>query len=872
MAFRLLFVVSCLFGLIGLAAAQTAPITPVAAAEVKKYLQVPSPDWRDQILYFAMTDRFNDGDPSNSDQKAGEFDPASNAKYSGGDLAGLTAKLDYIKGMGMTSVWITPPVANQWWDPLVNYGGYHGYWGENFRQVDKHLGTLADYQKLSATLHRNGMYLIQDIVPNHTGNFFHMENGQYSGNPGSVPVTKPTQKPFDRNDFTKKADRDAAIYHWTPVISDYNDMTQVPNYQLADLDDLNTENPVVVAALKDTYAGWIKDVGVDAFRIDTLRYVPMAFWTEFHGSKDKAHPGIRTVAQTLGKKDFFTFGEDWETNAPYSDKADRTMAKFLGTAAEPGVGGLLNFPLQADLTDVFGKGRPTDVLSYRLRAQNLAYPDPSLLVNFIDNHDMDRFAAGADATALKQALFFLFTVPGIPVVYYGTEQGFTETRGAMFASGFGSGGRDRFDTDADGYRFLKELSALRHSERELSHGKLRTVKDASTAGILAYTVTWKGRTALVAFNTSTHTVLLDNASTDLPAGTVLERVGALNQRADAETSWVVGPGGLVHGLLAPRSAVVLAATVPEDAVAGPPSDAFAAITGPNNPTFAGNVTVSGTLPDGLLDPRLVVAGNLDAAVPLQPEAGSWSATLPVATLENGATSAVVVARRSDGSAFVSAAYKFKVSLAFTTRVTYDDPAGDDHGPSGTYRYPTNPSFTNQNDVQTVEVATVGSSLRVTATMTGPISTLWNPPNGFDHVAFYLYLQVPGLAGAGTVLPFQNASAPAGFTWNRMAFFEGWNSRLFGPEGAAPRAYGTPVAPAGQVSVDKAARKISFTFGAASLGFPSSLSGTKVYLTTWDYTGLENRNRPLAPEGGDYTYQGPTDGPLIMDDTPVLTLP
>ena len=118
MAVRFVFVLSCFLGWIGLAAAQTVPVVPVAATEVKKFLQVPSPDWRDQVIYFAMTDRFNDGDPSNSDQKAGEFDPASNAKYSGGDLAGLTAKLDYIKGMGMTSVWIIRPWPTSGGTPL----------------------------------------------------------------------------------------------------------------------------------------------------------------------------------------------------------------------------------------------------------------------------------------------------------------------------------------------------------------------------------------------------------------------------------------------------------------------------------------------------------------------------------------------------------------------------------------------------------------------------------------------------------------------------------------------------------------------------------------------------------------------------------
>lgn len=147
------------------------PITPVSDDEIQDWLQVPSPEWRDQIIYFIMTDRFDDGNPANSNQGYGEFDPRYNSHFSGGDLQGILDNLDYIKGMGATAIWITPPVANQWWDPKVEYGGYHGYWAENFKEVDKHFGTLEDYQRLSATLHRNDMYLIQDIVTNHTGNF-----------------------------------------------------------------------------------------------------------------------------------------------------------------------------------------------------------------------------------------------------------------------------------------------------------------------------------------------------------------------------------------------------------------------------------------------------------------------------------------------------------------------------------------------------------------------------------------------------------------------------------------------------------------------------------------------------------------------------
>ena len=135
-------------------------------------LQVPSPDWRDQVIYFVLTDRFADGDPTNNNQGAGEFNPAKSSHYSGGDLKGIQQKLDYIQGLGATALWLTPPVANQWWSEKAQYAGYHGYWATDFTNIDAHYGTLADYQQLSRALHGRGMYLIQDIVVNHTGNFF----------------------------------------------------------------------------------------------------------------------------------------------------------------------------------------------------------------------------------------------------------------------------------------------------------------------------------------------------------------------------------------------------------------------------------------------------------------------------------------------------------------------------------------------------------------------------------------------------------------------------------------------------------------------------------------------------------------------------
>src|SRR5690606_8362574 len=108
---------------------------------------------------------------------------ADSRRYSGGDLVGLTRRLDYIRGLGATALWITPPVRHQWWDDAVGYGGYHGYWAQHFMEVDPHFGTLDDYRALATGLHARDMRLVQDIVVNHVGNYFSYAADPFSGDP-----------------------------------------------------------------------------------------------------------------------------------------------------------------------------------------------------------------------------------------------------------------------------------------------------------------------------------------------------------------------------------------------------------------------------------------------------------------------------------------------------------------------------------------------------------------------------------------------------------------------------------------------------------------------------------------------------------------
>ena len=170
----------------------------------------------------------------------------------------------------------------------------------------------------------------------------------------------------------------------------------------------------------------------------------------------------------------------------------------------------------------------------------------------------------------------------------------------------------------------------------------------------------------------------------------------------------------------------------------------------------------------------------------------------------------------------------------------------------------------------MRVEGAGSALRLIFTMAA-ISTTWNPPNGFDHVAFNVFLQLRGrTAAAASAMPMQHATVPAGMHWNLRLRAHGWTNALFSASGASADADGAAASPAPTIAVDRAANTVSFTFSPGALGV-TSLSGSRVYAATWDYDG---GYRPLLAEPAGSRFGG-GDGardPLVMDDTTVITLP
>ncbi|MEO0576017.1 MAG: alpha-amylase family glycosyl hydrolase, partial [Pseudomonadota bacterium] len=465
-----------------------ASVRTTCNAEGALNLHVPSPDWRDQVVYMLFIDRFDDGDPTNNDQGYGEHDPQKGTHYSGGDLQGVINRIDYLKSLGATALWISPPVESQWWSTPYQAAGWHGYWATNFKKVDAHFGQLEDYERLSHQLHCNDMYLIQDIVANHTANWFTYD-GNYNSNDTAMnfrllepELAQTPAAPFNMFNRLDPEHAAANIYHWSPAISDYADTSRRYSSQLGSLADINTENPVVIKELKETYKYWMDEVGVDGFRVDTVAYVPHEFWHQWAHGDD----GIYAHANTLGKAHFLTFGEAILLSDPFDDTGEKEIVTFMSQDGKEGLNSMLGFPLYKDIHRVLGEGESSQALAYRLEKFMEIYPDPFTTPNFVDTHDEPRFLATAPVAALKQALAVVFTIPGIPIIYQGTEQALPETRMAMYQGGHRNAAGS-FDPQSPMYRYLQALTKIRREHAVLTRGSLDVIAaDTAGPGLLAY--------------------------------------------------------------------------------------------------------------------------------------------------------------------------------------------------------------------------------------------------------------------------------------------------------------------------------------------------------------------------------------------------
>ncbi|WP_405893384.1 pullulanase-type alpha-1,6-glucosidase [Streptomyces sp. NBC_00104] len=534
-----------------LAAGAATPPAPPSDAKLAK--SAARHDLTREQFYFVLPDRFANGDKANDEggltgsRLATGYDPTDKGFYQGGDLKGLTERLDYIKGLGTTSIWMAPIFKNQ---PVQGTGenasaGYHGYWITDFTQVDPHFGTNKDLETLISKAHAKGMKVFFDVITNHTADVVDYEQKSYDYlSKGAFPYLTKDGEPFDDADYEdgKKdfpsVDRDS--FPRTPVVPAAKKNAKVPSWlndptmyhnrgdstwagesatygDFVGLDDLWTERPEVVSGMEKIYEKWVKDFDIDGFRIDTVKHVNTEFWTQWATALD-------AYAAKKGRDDFFMFGEvysaDTSVTSPYV-----TQGRLDSTLDFPFQDAARSYASQGGsarkLASVFG-----DDYKYTTDKAN-AYEQ----VTFLGNHDMGRIGTfleqdnpkADDAELLAKdrlANELMFLSRGNPVVYYGDEQGFTgaggdkDSRQTMFASKTAdyldddqlgtdrTHASDAYDTRAPLYKQISALAKLRKANPALADGVQTERYAADGAGVYAFsrTDTETGTEYVVAFN------------------------------------------------------------------------------------------------------------------------------------------------------------------------------------------------------------------------------------------------------------------------------------------------------------------------------------------------------------------------------------
>ncbi|HJW00191.1 MAG TPA: alpha-amylase family glycosyl hydrolase, partial [Arthrobacter sp.] len=429
----------------------------------------------DENFYFVMADRFNNGDQTNdngglgTDPQVSGFDPTKKGFYNGGDLAGMLDKIDYIQGLGTTSIWLTPSFKNKAVQLEDKSAGYHGYWVTDFTQIDPHLGTNDELQALIDEAHSRGMKVYFDIITNHTADVIsYGEDPKDARQPyvskDAEPYKTAAGEEFDDRDFAGSdsfpALDEKTSFPYVPLLDPEEANLKVPawlndptlyhnrgdtTFQGEDsyygdffgLDDLFTEHPKVVDGMEEIYKTWIGDFGVDGFRIDTMKHVNNEFWQEFG-------PEVLSYAKAQGKDEFFMFGEVFDTTKSFTSQ--------FTTRNE--MQAVLDFPFQDAARNFASKSQDARSLETFFAGDDW-YTDADSnvyqLPTFLGNHDMGRIGSfiAADnpgSTDTEQvardqlAHELMYFSRGNPVIYYGDEQGFTgpggdqDARQTLFAS------------------------------------------------------------------------------------------------------------------------------------------------------------------------------------------------------------------------------------------------------------------------------------------------------------------------------------------------------------------------------------------------------------------------------------------------------
>lgn len=350
-------------------------------------------DWDEAVIYFAVTDRFFDGDASNNDAYGvGDYDTSAKkggSSYHGGDFTGLTQKLDYLKDLGVNTIWITPIVENITDDQhdaktdMETYG-YHGYWASDFTKLNKHLGTKEEFAALLDAAHSRGMKLMVDVVLNHAGydteNYFNSILKDKDGN--AIKMLRDSSNTVSGDDKLAP---------------------------LSDLPDFVTEDSEVRNQLIEWQTDWMDEFDIDYYRVDTVKHVDSTTWSAFKNSLTKVNPDFKMIGEYSG-------------------------AGYANTAGELGTGSmdaLLDFDFNDFAKDFVG-GKISTVENSLLK-RNGVLNNTATMGNFLNSHDEDtlqyklvkesKFSEEEAYNLMKVAATLQITAKGQPVIYYGDELG-----------------------------------------------------------------------------------------------------------------------------------------------------------------------------------------------------------------------------------------------------------------------------------------------------------------------------------------------------------------------------------------------------------------------------------------------------------------
>lgn len=349
-------------------------------------------DWDEAVIYFAVTDRFFDGDASNNDAYGvGDYNTGEKggSSYHGGDFAGLNQKLDYLKDLGVNTIWITPIVENITEDQHDNKTdtatyGYHGYWASDFTKLNKHLGTEQQFKALLDAAHSKRMKIMVDVVLNHAG---------YG-----------TEKYF--NSILTDADGNSI----SMIRDSNNTISGDDKYDsLSDLPDFVTENKAVTDQLVTWQTEWMSKYSIDYYRVDTVKHVETTTWAAFKNSLTKVNPDFKMIGEYSG--------------AGYANNAGE-----LGTGT---MDALLDFDFN-DFAQNFVTGNISSVEN-SLQKRNNAINNTSVMGSFLSSHDEDtlqyklvnesKISEEEAYNLMKVAATLQITAKGQPVLYYGEEIG-----------------------------------------------------------------------------------------------------------------------------------------------------------------------------------------------------------------------------------------------------------------------------------------------------------------------------------------------------------------------------------------------------------------------------------------------------------------